>query len=167
MSQIQFESNYGNFAYRFTAQIGEDVNPQTQYLAKQGLANIAYRVAGSSVDKALGVKERRSVEYSDEDGERINDAVSKKLKELEGKETMLSALKLSFAVTGKHEFGEAASPKVRATAFVDALLDNGDKEVQLRTMLAMFDKRAEDGDRDVLIEIAHAKGFGIQPPKKG
>lgn len=107
MKTITFESNYGNFDYRMTAEVGEDVNAATTALCVQGLANICYRVAGSSVDKALGVKDRKAVEFSDADGERINAAVSKKLGEMLAAEKtqVLAPLKLSFAVTGQHEFG--------------------------------------------------------------
>lgn len=108
MKTIEFKSNYGNFAYRFTAEVGEDVNAASTALCIQGLANIAYRVAGSAVDKALGVKERKGVEFSDADGERINAAVSKKLNEMIVKDGVLSQLHLSFAVTGQHVFGEGA-----------------------------------------------------------
>lgn len=105
MKTIEFKSNYGNFAYRFTAEVGEEVNAASTALCVQGLANIAYRVAGSAVDKALGVKERKGVEFSDADGERINAAVSKKLNEMIVKDSVLGNLKLSFAVTGQHVFG--------------------------------------------------------------
>lgn len=116
MKTIKFESNYGNFAYRMTAEVGEDLTDATAALAVQGLANICYRVAGSAVDKALGVKERKSVLFSAADGERISAAVSKKLVELEGKTPILAALKMSFAVTGQHEFGTAGGdPTKEAT----------------------------------------------------
>lgn len=90
-----------------TAEVGEDVNAATTALCIQGLANICYRVAGSAVDKALEVKERKGVEYSDAVGEKINVAVSKKLGELLAAEKTkgLEPLKLSFAVIGQHEFG--------------------------------------------------------------
>lgn len=107
MKTITFTSNYGNFDYRMTAEVGEDVNEATTALCLQGLANICYRVAGSSVDKALGAKERKGVEYSEETGGKIDAAVSKKLTELLAAEKtkVLSALNMSFAVTGMHEFG--------------------------------------------------------------
>lgn len=109
MKTIKFESNYGNFAYRLTANVGDDVNEETIWLAEsQGLANICYRVAGSSVDKAMGVKERKALGYSEQAAEQINAAVSAKLSELEKNEKVgkfVKALKLSFAVVGQHEFG--------------------------------------------------------------
>lgn len=109
--KIEVKSNYGNFDYRLTAEVGEDVNVQTVSLCKQGLLNIAYRVAGSAVDKALGVKERKAVNYSEADAERINAAVSKKLAELEAKDGTLKALEMSFAVTGEHEWGATVESK--------------------------------------------------------
>lgn len=116
MKTISFESNYGNFAYRLNAEVGEELTSATESLCVQGLANIAYRVAGSAVDKALGVKERKGVVFSDADGERINAAVSKKIGELEAKDTKLKELKMSFAVTGQHVFGEGGdAPTKEAT----------------------------------------------------
>lgn len=116
MKTIEFKSNYGNFAYRMTAEVGEELTPATEVLAVQGLANICYRVAGSSVDKVLGVKVRKDVSFSDDDGERINAAVSKKIGEMVGKDAALTALKLSFAVTGQHVFGEGGdAPTKEAT----------------------------------------------------
>lgn len=110
MKKIEFKSNYGNFDYRMTAEIGEEVNAASEALCMEGLANICYRVAGSAVDKALGVKKgegRKAVGYSDEDGERVNAAVSKKLNEILEKQGVLKPLGLSFAVLGQHEFGAA------------------------------------------------------------
>lgn len=127
---IEFKSNYGNFAYRITAEIGSDVNPETVFLAKQGLANIAYRVCGSSVDKALGVKDRKSVEYSEADAERINAAVSAKLSELEkkAKDALPGALKVSFAVVGQHEFGAAEAGTKEALEVWTKLQQEKDSE---------------------------------------
>lgn len=116
MKTIEQTSNYGNFNYRITAEVGEDVNPATIALCEQGMLNIAYRIAGSAVDKALGVKERKGVEYSEESAQIINAAVSKKLTELVGKTPALTGLKLSFAVTGQHEFGATGdAPTKEAT----------------------------------------------------
>lgn len=109
--KIEVKSNYGNFDYRLTAEVGDSVNAETVSLCKQGLLNIAYRVAGSAVDKALGVKERKAVNYSEADAERINAAVSGKLKELEAKDSTLKALEMSFAVTGEHEWGATVESK--------------------------------------------------------
>lgn len=116
MKTIEQTSNYGNFAYRITAEVGEDVNPATVALCGQGMLNIAYRIAGSAVDKALGVKERKGVEYSEESAQIINAAVSKKLGELVEKTPALAGLKLSFAVTGQHEFGEAGGGATKEAA---------------------------------------------------
>lgn len=107
---IQFDSNYSSFAYRLTTEVGEDVNESTTALCMEGLANISYRVAGSAVDKALGVKSKKNggmgregVSYDSALGETINAAVSAKIVELENAEgSKLKALKLSFAVTGEY-----------------------------------------------------------------
>lgn len=117
MKTIEFKSNYGNFDYRMTAEVGDEVNEATTALCLQGLANICYRVAGSSVDKALGVKERKSVLFSDADGERVNAAVSKKLTEMlaADKTKVLAGLNMSFVVIGAHEFGSADTGTKEAT----------------------------------------------------
>lgn len=119
MKTIEFKSNYGNFAYRMTAEVGDEVNESTTALCVEGLANICYRVAGSAVDKALGVKKgegRKALAYVPSLGDEVDAAVSKKLKELEGKEVALTALKLSFMVTGQHVFGEGSdAPTKEAT----------------------------------------------------
>lgn len=118
MKTIEFRSNYGNFDYRMTAEVGEELTAATEALAAQGLANICYRVAGSSVDKALGAKDRKAVLFSDADGEKINAAVSAKINAMLAAEKtkVLQALKLSFAVTGEHVFGESAdAPSKEAT----------------------------------------------------
>lgn len=100
-----------------TAEVGEELTAGTEFLAMQGIANLCYRTVGSNVDKALGVKSRKNggdgrtaLNFSDADGETINKAVSAKLTELEAKEggAAMRALKLSFAVTGQHVFGESA-----------------------------------------------------------
>lgn len=56
--KIVFKSNYGNFDYSMEVELGltPPLPPGVEVLIQQGLANIAYRVAGSAVDKALGVE---------------------------------------------------------------------------------------------------------------
>lgn len=119
MKTIEFKSNYGNFAYRMTAQIGDEVNAASEALCLEGLANICYRVAGSAVDKALGVKKgegRKAVLFVPNMGDEIDAAVNKKLAELEAKQTVLVELKLNFMVTGQHMFGEGGdAPTKEAT----------------------------------------------------
>lgn len=148
MKKITFESNYGHFAYRFDAEIGDAVNAQSEWLCYQGLANIAYRVAGSAVDKALGIKERKSVEYSDADGERINAAVSKKLTELAAKEGNIKLLNMSFAVTGQHVFGEGNdAPTKEATEMWTKVqaLEEGKFKAALKTLGLAEDYTDEQG----------------------
>lgn len=126
MKRIKFESNYGFFAYSLSAEVGEELTAATEELCQQGLANIAYRVAGSAVDKALGVKtkegkkyeKRNEVLYSEEDAERINAAVSGKITELENGTAgqKIKELKLSFSVTGEHEFGVSKGDSHRKAA---------------------------------------------------
>lgn len=154
---IEFESSYGNFAYKISAEIGEDVNPQTVFLAKQGLANIAYRVCGSSVDKALGVKDRKSVEFSDATGEQINAAVSKKLTELEGKakDALPKELKVSFQITGQHEFGVAESGTKEATAVWTQLQGEKD-EAKFALTLKKLGLGEDYTDETAIVAVAKA-----------
>lgn len=124
MQEVKFESNYGNFDYRLTAVVGETLTPATLTMVIQGLANVAYRVVGSYVDKALGVKSkskggdgRTAVLYSEQDGETINAAVSTKLKEIEAENNdALKPLQMSFAVIGEHAYGAETKPSKEAEA---------------------------------------------------
>lgn len=166
---ITFDSNYGNFDYTIGAEIEDsELSPLAVELAKQGLANIAYRVAGSAVDKALAIDPkvgRRSVEYSEEAGEKIDASVKATLAKLEAAEKNALPKGVTFTVTGKHEFGEGGeSAMVRATNLVDALFDKNEKA--LRDALTMFDPNAETASRASLIEIAHKAKMGISSPKK-
>lgn len=110
MKQIKFESNYSTFSYRLTAEIGEDCTAATEALCMEGLANISYRVAGSAVDKALGVKSKKNggmgregVSFDPKHIPTIESAVSTKITELENAEgSLLKPLGLSFAVTGEY-----------------------------------------------------------------
>lgn len=72
--KITFASNYGNFDYEMSVELGllPPLPEGVEKLLQQGLANIAYRVAGSAVDKALGVETgkgkegRRGVKFAGE-----------------------------------------------------------------------------------------------------
>lgn len=162
MQTIEFHSNYGPFSYRMTAEIGDDVNPSTVALAKQGMANICYRTVGSNVDKALGVKSKKNggdgrsaLLYSEQDGETINAAVSKKLTELEAEENgALKPLKLSFAVTGQYVPAEAKPSKEATEVWVkiQAL-----PEPAFATALEKLGLTAEDYDDDRAIAAIHKK----------
>lgn len=150
MKKIEFTSNYGNFAYRMTAEIGEEVNPASEALCLQGLANICYRVAGSSVDKALGVKERKSVLFSDADGERINAAVSAKLTEIVKKTPVLASLNMSFAVTGQHEFGAEDAGGTKAATEQWTVMQSWDDEKFQKVCKGLgIDPEAGDDDKAV------------------
>lgn len=138
MKTITFESNYAAFAYRLTAEVGEEVNEASTALCLEGLANISYRVAGSAVDKALGVKSKKNggmgregVSYDQALGETINAAVSAKIVELENAEgSRLKALNLSFAVTGEYvtqSDGTASKEATELWVKVQALKTTVDK----------------------------------------
>lgn len=122
MKTIKFESNYAAFSYRLTAEVGEDLTAATEALALEGLANISYRVAGSAVDKALGVKSKKNggmgregVSFDPKHIPTIENAVSTKITELENAEgSLLKPLRLSFAVMGEYV------PKTDGTASKEA-----------------------------------------------
>ena len=156
MKTIEFKSNFARFAYRMTAEVGEELTPATTALCIQGLANICYRTVGSNVDKKLGIKSKKNggdgrtaVLYSVEDAERINAAVSEKITEMEKDEkdgAMTKLLKLSFAVTGEHEFGVGAEPTKEDEAFwtqVQAL-----PETEFAKALELLKLDPEDYDDD-------------------
>lgn len=152
--KIEFKSNYGAFAYRMTAEIGEDVNPATVALALQGLANICYRTVGSNVDKALGVKSKKNggdgrmaVLYSPADAERINTAVSAKLVEIEAENGgALKPLAMSFAVIGEHVFGESQKPSKEAEALWTSIQSIKDEAVFAQSLakLGLTEDTADD-----------------------
>lgn len=160
MKKITFTSNYGNFAYRMTAEIGDSVNPETEFLCMQGLANICYRVAGSNVDKALGAKERKAVEWSDEDGERITAAVSEKITALEVKSPELKKLSLDFAVTGQHEFGTASADAGKAALGMAELFKDNPGA------LAAFGVDAGEQDLQVIAKAISAFNAKFRKPRE-
>lgn len=166
MITAKYNSNYGNHAYTISADVPEGLTPLVMALVVEGLANVGFRVAGSSVDKALklGENSRKSVVYSDETARAIEAAVAEKLEKLQSAETDPMPEGISFEVTGEHVFGEAGSAMVRATQFVDLLM--AADEAKLREVLGMFDETAAEADRDGLIAIAHKAGLGQQKGRK-
>lgn len=142
--------------------VGSEEKPEQanvgDVIREAGLTYIVQRDGLSKVYKALLGKgeKRNTVEFSPDTATKFQDALAKSL-----------APYGDFSVVvDQHEPSEAgASPMVRATAFVDSLLDDGDKETQLRATLALFDPAATEADRDGLVAIAHKQGLGIQPPK--
>lgn len=161
--KIEQKSNYGNFDYSISAEIGDDVNAGTQALCKQGLANIAYRVCGSSVDKALGVKDRKALGYTSELGNQIDVAVNKKLVELEGKDAALKSLGITFHVTGQHEFGAegGVSSRVIATAVWTQMQSLPDAQFAVARMIYGVPEEYTD---ESAIEAVHA--FNQKSKKK-
>lgn len=161
--KIEQKSNYGNFDYSITAEVGEELNAGTVALCKQGLANIAYRICGSSVDKALGVKDRKALNYSAETGNQIDVAVNKKLVELEGKDASLKALGITFHVTGQHEFGAegGVSSRVIATAVWTQMQSLPDAQFAVARMIYGVPEEYTD---ETAIEAVHA--FNQKSKKK-
>lgn len=160
------ELNTGNFTlvvegeYNAESQVKAISNALKYELQRDVASKVYAEVAG--VANAEGKKqlpkdfERDSVEFSDESADAMRLAAEAALKD-----------RGSFTVSvTKYEGSEAASPMKRATTFVESLMNNGDEEQQLRSTLALFDARASDGTKDILIEIANKAGIGIQPPKE-
>lgn len=124
MKTLEFTSNYAAFTYRMTALVGEDLTEATEALCKEGISNLCYRVAGSAVDKALGVKSKKNggmgrdgIAFDPKHIPTIESAVSAKITELENAEgSKLKALALSFAVTGEYVKGETAGSSKEAEA---------------------------------------------------
>lgn len=124
MKTITFTSNYAAFTYRMTAEVGEDLTPATEALCLEGVSNLCYRVAGSAVDKALGVKSKKNggmgrdgITFDAKHIPTIEAAVSAKITEMENAEgSKLKALGLSFAVTGEYVKGEGGTTSKEAEA---------------------------------------------------
>ena len=136
MQKITFESNVGNFNYRLTAIVGDEVNAESVNLCKEGLANLGFRAGASAGFKALlklgfltKEDKRDSVRYwatvttKGKDGEEIThdavevieSAVQAKLDELAGdKDKPLPAME--FIITGEHTSGETEASRKQATA---------------------------------------------------
>lgn len=173
MKDITFTSNFGRFATSLTCTVGDEVNAATVALATQGMANVQFRAVASEVEKALiaagaMTKEtkRSEIPFTPANLAIIVAKGQEKLDAVAAKEGLPAML---FEVTGEHEYGEGgASAMVRATAFVDALLDSGEKEKQMRGLFQMLGLvGSADSSRESLINFAHEKKMGIQPAKAG
>jgi len=171
---IEFNSNYGNFKTSIKAVVPDGSN---RVICEEGLANILYRVCGSSVDKGFGLKKgdkRTGIPYSAENAAKVEKLVREKIEELCGMgedpgedAAEYMALALEFKITGQHEAGEAGSAMVRATALVDAMLGDEKMEEAYRTIFGLQGLAdADNATREQLIEFAHSKGLGVQPPKR-
>lgn len=168
MKTVTFNSNWGRFNYEITAQVSDTLTAPELATVKQGLANCGFRAVGSSVDKALVKAKamhkddtRKVVVYNADNVGIITTAAKAKLSEIIEKDGLLP---MTYKVTGEHVFDDAATPMVRATALVDSLLGT-EGEAQMRGFLSIMDARAAKANREILIEIAHKAGAGIQPPK--
>jgi len=160
---IKFESNYGNFAYRLEAAVPDGGSTT---LMVQGLANIAYRVAGSSIDKALSAKDRKAVLYSEEDAQRINAAVSAKIVELEKKDATLNSLALSFSITGQHVFGESNGEKSRALATAMWTQIQSQPDASFKVACSIFGIDPESYTDASAVEAIHAFNQGAKKKKE-
>lgn len=152
----------GNLDEAGEINVGSEEKPETanvgDVVREAGITYIVQRDGLSSVYKSLLGKgeKRNTVEFNEANAAKFQTALQGALAQYG-----------EFAVSvEQHVPSEGQSPMVRATNFVDALMDDGDKEQQLRATLALFDKSATDGDREALIAIAHKQGFGVQANTK-
>jgi len=157
MSQVDFIT--GNFNLKI---VGELNDAQREAADKAAIRYIVQRdgatktyldLAGVENDK--GNKslpkgfERDSLVYSADNAEAMRASMEKALKSYG-----------DFTVSvSEHIKGESQSPMKRATEFVDALLDGGENEQKLRSLMSIFGAKA-DATRDDLIEIAHEQKLG-------
>lgn len=164
MKNITFVSNYGNFATEMKAQIGEDVNPATTWLCEtQGLGNLQYRMCGSRVDKALGVKtkenrkyeKRVEVPYSAANSAIIEKAVREALDELAESEASVAKLGITFRITGQHEYGSTDDkPTKEATALWTAI--QALPEAKFNEKLKVLGLDADYTDETAIIAVRDA-----------
>lgn len=178
MKTVTFNSNFGQFKNKLSGQFPEEL---ADTIAQCALADILYRVCGSSADKKLGVvgkkpkegvtgyADRKSVPYSEANVNTIHDAVFVKIAELEKATDPEGAayrtLALQFEITGQHVFGEVVSAMVMASTLVDTMENDADIKAAYETVF-MAMGYSEDGSRTSLIEFAHSKGLGVRPASK-
>ena len=152
MKTITFDSNFGRFGYRITAEVGDDVNQPTANLCIRGLADTGFRGVASEVEKAL-VKggyatkdtKRSEIAYSAEAAEVVGKTAQVKLDEIAGKANLPA---MTFEVTGEHEYGDQEASRKMATAMWDKVRGNA-------AMLASLGLD-EDADEAEGIEACHA-----------
>lgn len=179
---IKTETKYGGSAKEnrdgFGLVLEADVTEaQRDALAAIGLASLGYRGGASAINKALEVDSNSAAEYSDDAARKVEAALQEWAQGAEGKAAGFSAKGdnanplgegFTLSVTAsRHEHGESgASPMKRATAFVEALLDDPTKASQMRGLFGTLGmENAETADKDALIAFANSKGYGISVPK--
>lgn len=173
MKVITFDSNFGRFAYRATAEIGDDVNSATTNLALRGIADTCFRGMASEVEKALvkagfATKEqkRSEIAYSDDAAATVTTAANAKLAEIcKGGDDGDGALPtITVTVTGEHVFGEQEASRKTATALWESIQTESDDQKRagmLLTIGASEDTSDEDG-----IELAHKFLNQFRAPRK-
>jgi hypothetical protein len=161
MKEITFDSNFGQFNYRITAMVGDEVNEQSTNLCIRGLADTGFRGVASEVEKALvkggfATKEtkRSEIEYSEEASAVIQTTAQSKLDEIA---TKANLPEMTFEVTGKHEYGDQEQSRVMATAMWAQVKDND----ALRASLGAD----EDTTDEAGIELAHKFLGGLRKPR--
>lgn len=157
MSRVSFIT--GNFNLTIDGSLSEEQREKAdaaaiRYIVQRDGATKTY-LALCGVENEKGNKslpkdfERDLLAYTDESANAMKSAMEKAL-----------APYGNFTVSAvEHVKGESQSPMKRATEFVDALLDGGENEAKLRSLLSIFGAKA-DASRDDLIEIAHTQKLG-------
>ena len=120
MKTIEQKSNFGQFSYTITAEIGDEVNAATTRLAIGGLADAGFRAAGSSVEKGLVEAKlidkdtkRADISYGEETARKVESLAQAALDKLT---TEKGYPKMTFVVTGQHEYGESNTATKEAEA---------------------------------------------------
>lgn len=179
---IKTETKYGGSAKEsrdgFALVLEADVSEaQRDALAAIGLASLGYRGGASAINKALEVDSNSAAEYSDEAARKVESTLQVWAQGADGKAAGFSAKGenanplgegFTLSVTAsRHEHGESgASPMKRATAFVDAILGDAEKEAQMRGLFGTMGlENASGADREALIAFANKQGLGISVPK--
>lgn len=157
MSQVDFIT--GNFKLGIRGSLNEEQREKAdaaaiRYIVQRDgatktyldLAGVENEKGNKSLPKGF---ERDSLAYSEDNAAAMKASMEKAL-----------AGYGDFTVSvSEHVKGESQSPMKRATEFVDALLDGGENEAKLRSLLSIFGAKT-DASRDDLIAIAHEQKLG-------
>lgn len=177
MKTVKVSWPFGQFLVSAEA----DITPEQQAIIDQeGVLQVLQRVPASTAEKKLAEQgfcgkwetgkkgglirpkdfKRSSIEFSQETAEILAAGFGKDAEIAKG-------VKMPIRITGvtKNEQA-AASPMVRATAFVQLMLETPETEKNMRTtFLALGYAKAMDAEEEELVAFANSKGFGVDPRK--
>lgn len=157
MSQVDFIT--GNFKLDIRGALNEEQREKAdaaaiRYIVQRDgatktyldLAGVENEKGNKSLPKGF---ERDNLAYTPESSEAMKASMEKAL-------APYGAFTVSVS---EHIKGETQSPMKRATEFVDALLDGGENEQKLRSLLSIFGAKP-GANRDDLIAVAHEQKLG-------